>query len=133
MNDASTADSYGELISGKDAMDLETFLNDFAGDSLNVKLNGKINEVCQNKGCWMTLDAGKNGEVRVTFKNYGFFVPKDISGRTAIVEGVIKRKVMDVSTLKHYARDEGKSAREIENINEPLESYVFVASGVLVK
>ena len=40
------------------------------------------------KDGWMTLD-GEEGDVRVTFKDYGFFVPTEgQEGKTAIVEGL---------------------------------------------
>ena len=47
-----------------------------------VKIEGQVTEVCQAKGCWMILVDGET-YARVTFENYGFFVPietnKDLS------------------------------------------------------
>ena len=45
----------------------------------------KVRRACEKKGCWMEL-AGAEGigpGMRVTFKDYGFFVPKDSRGRWA--------------------------------------------------
>src|SRR5688500_14453434 len=49
-----------------------------------VLVEGVIEMACTNKGCWMQLasDAGKSG-VRVTFKDYGFFIPLDSKGMRA--------------------------------------------------
>ena len=47
------------------------------GDTLEVKFKSEINEVCQKKGCWMTLDLADDKEAFVKFKDYGFFVPKN--------------------------------------------------------
>jgi hypothetical protein len=80
----------------------------------------------------MMIDLGGDEEMRVTFKDYDFFVPKDISGRTAIMEGTVKRKITDVATLRHYAEDAGKKPEEIAAIVDPVKSLVFVADGVIL-
>ena len=59
------------------------------GDTVHVKTAGKIIDVCTKKGCWMKLDMGNNNAVRVTFKDYGFFVPTDASGEV-IVNGMVQ-------------------------------------------
>ena len=103
-------------------------------ESADVKLEGTILETCAMKGCWMTVDLGEGQEMRVTFKDYGFFVPKEgAEGKQTIVEGTIKKKVTDVETLQHYAEDAGKSQEEIDAISEPKEELTFVATGVLIK
>src|SRR5262245_4436619 len=48
-------------------------------DGAALVLEGEVNEVCLRKGCWMTLAAGER-ELRVTFQDYGFFVPTDCAG-----------------------------------------------------
>jgi hypothetical protein len=70
--------------------------------------------------------------VRVTFKDYGFFVPKDMSGRTVIVEGVISEKVLSQDLARHYAEDAGKSQEEIEKIVGDQKEYTMIAETVLV-
>ena len=47
-------------------------------DTTELVFEATIDEVCQMKGCWMTLESDQ--KVRVTFKDYGFFVPKDAGG-----------------------------------------------------
>lgn len=101
-------------------------------DSLNLKIIGEVKEVCQVKGCWMMINLGGDEEMRVTFRDYEFFVPKNIEGRTAIVEGTLKRETTDVATLRHYAEDAGKNSDEIAAIVNPEESLVFVADGVIL-
>ena len=46
--------------------------------------------------------------MRVTFKDYGFFVPKKSAGYIAIVQGEVRKEWVDVETLRHYAEDAGK-------------------------
>ena len=66
----------------------------------------------------------------VKFKDYGFFMPKDISGETVVLQGKAFRQITDVETLKHFAMDAGKSQAEIDAITEPEEEYIFLADGV---
>jgi len=103
-------------------------------DSVNLKLTGTIDKVCQVKGCWMTMATGENGEsMHVSFRDYGFFVPKDIDGKEAIIDGTLYMETTSVEDLRHYAEDEGKSEEEIAMITEPETRMTFVADGVIVK
>jgi uncharacterized protein YdeI (BOF family) len=126
--------TFGEELSDTKAEKATTLAKSMDGkETMQVKLQGEINEVCQMKGCWMTVDAGKDTEIRVTFKDYGFFVPKDAAGKTAVFEGEAKFETLDVKTLKHYAEDAGKSQEEIDAITEPETRLTFVATGVEIK
>ncbi|MBK9320005.1 MAG: DUF4920 domain-containing protein [Bacteroidetes bacterium] len=102
-------------------------------DINGVKVEGKVNEVCQAKGCWMQLDKGDGTTMRVTFKDYGFFVPKDCGGKSAIILGHAYMDTTAVEDLRHYAEDAGKSKEEIEKITEPEVELAFEAEGVLIK
>lgn len=98
-----------------------------------VTLEGEVAEVCQMKGCWMTLVTGEDETIRVTFKDYGFFVPKDISGRNVVLSGVLQQDTLTVDVLKHYAEEAGKSQEEIDAITEPSVEWAILADGVLVE
>lgn len=125
---------FGEKITEEGVKPLDSLKAMMGNDTLlNCKLEGKIDAVCQKKGCWMELK-GNNGDiVRVTFKDYGFFMPLNASGRTAIVDGKAKVEVTSVQDLKEYAKDDGKSKEEIAAITEPLKELVFEAHGVIIK
>lgn len=103
-------------------------------DSLAVKVTGKVKEVCQKKGCWMTLVSDQPGkpEMRVTFKDYAFFMPKNLSGKRVVVDGYAIIDVTPVDVLRHYAEDAGKSKEEIEKITEPKREVAYEAAGVLI-
>ena len=73
---------------------------------------------------------GKESMVR--FKDYGFFVPKDIADQRIIIEGVAFIEEVSVNTLRHYAEDDGKSAKEIAIITESKKILTVVSSGVLL-
>lgn len=97
------------------------------------KVVGEIKEVCAHKGCWMTVELPDGQLMRVTFKDYGFFVPKNSMGYPVIMEGIAKRSITDVASQKHYAEDAGKSKEEIDAITSDKEEYTFEAAGVIIK
>lgn len=100
--------------------------------TFNGKITAKVVEVCQEKGCWMKVDKGNGETLMVRFKDYGFFMPKNIVGQTVVLEGEAKQKEVSVKQQKHYAEDAGKSKEEIEKIKEVKKETQFVAKGVLV-
>lgn len=96
-----------------------------------VAIEGTIHEVCQNKGCWLTMQDGDK-EMRVRFKDYAFFVPKDCAGKTVRVEGVFAIEKISVEDARHYLEDAGKT-EEAAKITEPVDGYTFMASGVALQ
>jgi hypothetical protein len=126
--------NYGEVISAEDALTLASLTEKLAdNDSIALTLKGTIEKTCEKKGCWMTVTDENGAVTRVTFKDYGFFVPTEgAEGKDVVFEGIAKRKITDVATLRHFAEDEGKSQEEIDAITEPKEEIEFVASGVVI-
>ena len=128
--------SFGENIIADDAIAANSMAAHYktmnAGDSINSKIIAEVKEVCQSKGCWMRLNLDNENEVMVKFKDYGFFVPKDITGKKVIINGNAFVKEVSVDEQRHYAEDAGKSAEEIASITEPKRTYSFEADGVLV-
>lgn len=66
-----------------------------------ILVSGRITDVCQKKGCWTLLRDG-DAEVRVRFKDYGFFLPKDCRGQQAFVEGRVQVKELSAREARHY-------------------------------
>lgn len=136
--DASQYESFGAEISPEGAISSEEMLKKYdemaVGDSVQVAFKGKVNSVCQAKGCWMKLDLGQpEKESFVKFKDYKFFVPMDAAEADAIIKGWAYKNETSVDELKHYAKDAGKSEEEIALITEPRLEYTFMADGVLLK
>lgn len=126
-------DTFGEKISSEGTVSAVDFVNAFSQDSVKVKIATTATAVCKKKGCWMNVDLGNDQTMKVTFKDYGFFVPKDIENKKVIFEGVAKKQLTPVDELKHYAQDAGKSQEEIDAITEAKEEIVFEATGVLIE
>ena len=110
---------------------IEKYKNLKPGDTVAVKFTSEVKEVCQNKGCWMKMDMGEQ-EAMVKFKDYGFFMPKDLAGEEVIVSGKAFVEEMSVDERRHYAEDAGKSPEEIAAITEPKRTLSFVSNGVLI-
>ena len=125
--------SYGENIEEGSVIENSQIQNLFATKGkFNAKLEAKVTDVCQMKGCWMKLDIGNEKEIMVNFKDYSFFVPKNIIGKKVVVSGdAFKRNIL-VDELKHYARDRGEKELAISLIVEPKEIYSLTAKGVVL-
>ena len=116
--------------------ELLTSPDDFAGKTVLVE--GTVTRACSKKGCWMELSTAPHSPAgaasppgaacRVTFKDYGFFVPLDAAGSHARVEGELEVKEVTAAHVNHLEAEgasiAGKqadgSAREVR----------FVATGV---
>jgi hypothetical protein len=129
--------AVGLQINDADALSSEQMSDNFeglkVGDTLNTKMVAKVDAVCQAKGCWMTLNLEDGNQVMVKFKDYGFFVPKDIAGKEVIVNGLAFVEEVSVDEQRHYAEDAGKSEEEIAAITAPKKTFSFEADGVLIK
>ena len=126
---------YGDSsMTADDAIEIGDLLAYMEGkDSVNVKLRGVINACCQKKVCWMDMDLTEDQSMTVRFKDYGFFVPMNSAGRTAVIEGVAKVDTQGVDWLRHKAEDAGRSEEEIAAITEPIVSVTFMADGVILE
>ena len=69
-----------------------------------ILIAGRIADVCQRKGCWTVLAEG-DAVLRIRFKDYGFFLPKDIHGQFALAEGRVQLETQSQETARHYAEE----------------------------
>jgi hypothetical protein len=128
-------DFYGKKIDArKKSLTISKLEKKIAGKKeMKARLEGTIEGVCKAAGCWLTIQNPDGKAIRVTFKDYAFFVPKDIVGKKVIVEGVAFTSTLGVEALRHYAEDAGKSLAEIEKITAPVTEISFEAEGVIIK
>ena len=132
MNDGK---HFGKMITAKNAITYDQLIPQMAKvDSMPAKVTGEVVAVCQKKGCWMTIQSAQPGkpEMRVTFKDYAFFMPKDLSGKKVVIDGFALVETTPVEVLRHLAEDAGKKPEEIAKITEAKRELTFEAAGVLV-
>ena len=123
---------YGEKISTDNVIDYDTFIENSKIVSKS-KIEGTILSTCPKKGCWMQVKIDSD-TIQVTFKDYGFFVPKTgLENKKTILEGYPKQDTISIKMLKHFAEDAGKSQKEIDKITKPEYKISFIADGVIIK
>jgi len=84
---------------------------DYVGKTVQVK--GKITEVCQMAGCWMSLADAETGKLLTIKVNDGDIVfPKESIGKLAIAEGKLVKMELTreqaVSKARHEAEEQGR-------------------------
>ena len=125
--------NFGAVITEENAIEtiqLPALLKD--KEFIDVKLIGKVDAVCQMSGCWMDMAIDEDKTIHVTFLDEAFLLPKDATGKTAVIEGVATYEKIPVDMLKRMAEDEGKTQEEIDAITEPELEYSFIAKGVIL-
>lgn len=132
-----SAESDAELPAGADygaglTLEVITPLNEvvahpdtYADRTLLVK--GRIRDVCQRKGCWMVVTEG-DSRMTVRFADYGFFVPKESSGKDAYVEGTVAVTEISEDEARHY--EEESAHGDPSKIQGPQRVVSFTATGV---
>ena len=111
-----------------DVLSIAELLNDsdtYQGKSVLVET--RIAKVCQKKGCFFVATDGA-ATARITFKDYGFFIPTDSGGKQATLYGVFSRQPVSEAEAEHYADDLGESGK----LNAEDFSYSIVAKGVKI-
>lgn len=137
---ASAQQSYGEKITAKKAISYEALLTklermDAKSKPIEVKLKGDVSAVCQVKGCWMKIVSktdSKKPELFVKFKDYAYFMPKDLPGGQVVMKGKAYIEETSVDELRHYAEDDGQTPEQIAKITEPRRELKFMADGVII-
>ena len=117
MPEAGTPLSLGEAIARADA----------AG-RYEGKIRGRITEVCRKKGCFMVLTDADH-YARVTFLDYGFFVPSDTPAGMTTVYGELTRGTLTAEEAHHSAADAGRAGEA----TGPRGEYGVVASAVVIE
>lgn len=129
--------SYGQNITmdnAKESNDLALLYASLKSpDTVEIKVRTQITEVCAKKGCWIEIPAGDDQMARVTFKDYGFILPKNSQGKEVVLQGKAFKSTTSIADLKHYAMDAGKSQQEIDAIINDKVTLGFIATGALVE
>jgi hypothetical protein len=73
-----------------------------------VRVEARISQVCQKKGCFMIATAGDKA-VRISFRDYAFFVPTDTGGKTVTLTGTVIERELSEKQAAHFRDDAGGS------------------------
>ncbi len=104
--------TYGQPLAAAQALPVATLVGQpdgYAGKAVTVE--GTVRAACTNKGCWLELaenaktGAGAPAGCRVTFKDYGFFVPTNAAGSRARVQGTFELATVSASRVRHLEQE----------------------------
>ena len=123
-------DSYGEWQeSSLDTVSVAQVATNPAMHGKEVLIAGEIIDVCQKKGCWLVVSDGTS-QMRVTFKDYGFFVPIYSSDKKVLIQGVVSEEEIPEDMAKHYAEE--SKGEDPDAISGPQKVVTMVATGVVI-
>jgi hypothetical protein len=93
-----------------------------------VIVEGVLAAECEEKGCWMQVAPSADGHgMRVTFKDYGFFIPQSMVGRRVRMSGMTKVTTHSKAATDHLM---GEGAQLHRNADGTATEVQFVATGV---
>ncbi len=90
-----------------------------------VLVETRVGKVCQKKGCFFLATEGDLA-VRVSFRDYGFFVPTDTGGKTVTLSGRLVQREVSAEQAAHFNSDLDSGAVAAGVV------YEIVADGVRV-
>ena len=123
--------TFGKPLSIKKALSLQEALQQPTKfENQKVLLEGKINDVCQMKGCWLMLSGGQRA-IRIKFEGYSFFVPKDSRGKKVRAEGRLIQETLSEDMARHYAAEQSTQS-DLPEIKGPQRVVTFEAVGVAI-
>jgi hypothetical protein len=93
-----------------------------------VYARATVAQVCQKKGCFFVAQDGE-AVARVTFLDYGFFVPTDSGGKEVTIVGKLSRKQLTEAQARHFAADLGQDP---DKVTGGRSEYSIVATSVIV-
>ena len=107
---AAEVQSFGKRLLGLSPTTLQILMAQPRHGKM-VRLEGTIENVCQNKGCWLELRQGTRS-VHVTFEAYSFFVPKDARGKPCVLEGRVMVKEPVPEEVAHKKAEGAAAAQQ---------------------
>ena len=78
-----------------------------------VRVEARVSKVCQKKGCFF-IATDADAAIRVSFEDYGFFVPTDISGKRVTLVGRVVATQRTNEQAEHLAADLGEPAASVQ-------------------
>jgi len=91
----------------------------------SVRVEARISEVCQKKGCFMIATAGDKA-VRISFRDYSFFVPTDTGGKTVTLTGTLVERVLSEKQAAHFREDAGSDTIQAGKVYEIVADSVSI-------
>lgn len=91
----------------------------------SVRVEARISQVCQKKGCFMIATTGDQA-VRISFRDYSFFVPTDTDGKTVTVTGTFIERQLSEKQAAHFREDAGSDVIQAGKVYEIVADAVSI-------
>ena len=91
-------------------------------------ITAKVNKVCKKNGCFF-IAVDDDNSARVTFKDYGFFIPTNSTGKQVVFKGILTEKKINKEQAIHYAKDLDE---DTSNIEATKKEYSIVATSIMI-
>ena len=124
---------YGDSIKDENIIDLSSISTALGeNDELDIKVKGKIDRVCSDNVCWLTMKLNNGDNMKISFSDSVVVVPKEIKGKEVIIDGRAYKDTLSVEDLLTEAKTAGKSDAEIAKIRTPKVKILYKAKGLVV-
>jgi hypothetical protein len=123
---------FGEPLGPGETVKLSTLLSEPAKyRDKSVIVEAEVRKACSRKGCWMEVSESKDAAApacRVTFKDYGFFVPLDSAGSRARMQATVTVETVAANYVQHLEEEGARFPKK--NPDGTADEVRLVATGV---
>jgi hypothetical protein len=130
---------YGDALTGTDTIPISQLLENpdpYLGQV--VRVEGLVTNVCEKRGCWMTLasDDKEFEEIRIKVDDGVIVFPMEAKGKRAVAEGVLVKIEMSmdetVAYQQHHAEEHDEEF-DPASVTEPLVFYQIKGTGAVIR
>jgi hypothetical protein len=129
---------FGEAVTIERATEIGAILAEpdaYVGK--NVRVEGKVVDVCAHQGCWMEIVGDKpEHHIQAKVEDGVIVFPQEAKGKFAVVEGEVQKLELSleqtVAYFKHQAEEKGEDF-DPESVKEPRNVYRIWVHGAVVK
>lgn len=124
-----TTETFGVVLdTSLPTVSLKTLMTDSENQTGKpFQVETRISKVCQKKGCFFIAQQ-EQFVVRVSFRDYGFFIPTDSNGKTVVLAGELVQKEMSAEKAAHFKADLNTD----DDIVKPGMVYEIIADSVTI-
>ena len=109
---AADARKYGKPLAVKEETQVSEILaqpDKYAGRTVRVK--GIVTDVCEERGCWIKIGAGKGTEILFKVEDGVIAFPMAAKGSQVVAEGTVSKRVLSVEQQKAMCDKEAQATK----------------------
>ena len=128
--------SFGDTFTISEAQPVDAVLAEMASFvDKTVRLEGTVVDVCEMRGCWLTLGAQNGEALRVKVRDGEMVFPMSARGLTAQVEGTITSHTISVEDQiergEYFAKEKGETF-DPASVTGPKTVYMLAPTSVQI-